>query len=61
MDWESATKKNYYAVLVVGVILLLVGALQLSIEQTMYGIIILLAGVGHFVLAYRIRQHHPER
>lgn len=60
MDWESATKENYYAVLAVGVILVLVGTLQLSVEHTVRGVVILLGGAGLFALAYRIRQHHPE-
>ena len=60
MDWESATKGNYNAVLDLAVICALVGIIQLSLDNVLYGVALFLFAAGAFGSAYRIRQHHPE-
>lgn len=49
MDWESATKRNYHATLVLGIIWIVVGILQLDLAdgqafRTLFGFVMLLAG-----------------
>ena len=60
MDWEKATKENYHAMLVLGVIWGLVGVIQLSLDNLLYGVVLFLFAAGAFASVYRMRQHHPE-
>ena len=65
MDWEKATKENYHATLVLGVVWIVVGIILLNLAdgqvfQTLSGVFVLLAGGGAFASAYRMRQHHPK-
>lgn len=65
MDWVRATKRNYHAILALGVIWIIVGVIQLDVAdgqtfRTLFGVVMLLAGGGAFASAYRMRQHHPE-
>lgn len=65
MDWARTTKRNYHAILALGVIWILVGVMQLDVAngqtfQTLFGAVMLLAGGGAFATAYRMRQHRPE-